>query len=310
MISDPSRVGTTVKLPAGVTHRLIRHYGPSIRPWLASASRRATAMAVVWNVELDGFHDDGWTSVLAHGHTDEGQPVMMKLVPSQSRFSSELAALTHWATDGPSTVLRHDRAQQALLLRAIGDAPGGGHRPADHQLRVAAAIPSLHARPASATTNVPALADNFVREIRPRLLSIHRGTLGASIPIHRLIRASEWSLRGNQTPVVLHADLYEANVLFDTDGTPVFIDPRGLRGPAAFDWAFWCAFYSPAGLDERLALASRISMIDRRLILTWVAVVGLNGLAHQIKTDDRDGARRSLALLRTPEVQSHLRGQP
>ncbi|GAB1645523.1 aminoglycoside phosphotransferase family protein [Krasilnikovia sp. MM14-A1259] len=300
-----------MKLPAGVTYRLTQHYGPSIRPWLASAPRQATEMAACWNVELDGFHDDGWTSVLAHGYTGGGQPVMMKLIPSQSRFSSELAALTHWATDGPSTVLHHDRAQRILLLRAIGGAPGGGPRPADHQLRVAAAMPSLHARPAPATTDLPALADNFVREIRPRLLAIHRrGTLGTSIPIDRLIRACEWSLRGNQTPVVLHADLYEANVLFDTAGVPVFIDPRGLRGPAAFDWAFWCAFYSPTGLDERLALAGRTSGIDRRLVLTWVAVVALNGLAHQINTDDRDGARRSLALLRTPAVQSHLREQP
>jgi fructosamine-3-kinase len=30
--------------------------------------------------------------------------------------------------------------------------------------------------------------------------------------------------------VMLHADLYKENVLFDTSGAPVCIDPRGRRG--------------------------------------------------------------------------------
>lgn len=297
------------RLPVGVKHRLAQHYGPPIRPWLTTVTKRAAEVAAGWDVELDGFHDGGWTSALAVGHTSDGQAVIIKLVPSPQRFHSELTALTHWADDAVGTVLQYDRAQRAMLLRAIGGRPGGAARPADHQNRVAAALPSLHARPAP-TTGLLDLSEHFARDIRPKLLAIrHRGTLGVAIPIGALVRATEWALRAQHRPVVLHGDLYEVNVLFDTNGAPVFIDPRGMRGPAVFDWAFWCAFYSPDGLDDRLALATRIGRIDPRLALTWVAVVALNGLLHQLATGDQEGARRSLALLRTPAVQSHLRRQ-
>lgn len=298
------------RLPVGVKHRLAQHYGPPIRPWLTTVTKRAADVAAGWDVELDSFHDGGWTSVLAVGHTRDGQAVIIKLVPSPQRFRSELTALTHWADDTVGTLLRYDRAQRALLLRAIGGRAGGAARPADHQARVAAVLPSLHARPAPPTTDLPDLANHFARDIRPKLLAIrHRGTLGVSVPIGALVRATEWALRIEKRAVVLHADLYEVNVLFDATGVPVFIDPRGMRGPAVFDWAFWCAFYSPDGLDNRIALAAKIGRVDPRLVLTWVAVVALNGLLHQIGTGDQEGARRSLALLRAPAVQSHLRRQ-
>ena len=209
------------------------------------APSRAVDVAERWDVDLHGFHDAGWTSVLAFGTTSGGRAVMLKLVPSRSRFLAELASLTHWTDAHTCAVLRHDRTHHALLLSAVGHQAGGASRPADHQARVAEAMPSLHRSAAPSISVVPDLAESFTRDVEPRLLASHHLPLLSRVaPVEAVISAARAALRKPGKPVMLHADLYESNVLFNGSGNPVFIDPRGLRGPATYDWAFWSAFYS------------------------------------------------------------------
>ncbi|HEY8914660.1 aminoglycoside phosphotransferase family protein [Lacisediminihabitans sp.] len=75
--------------------------------------------------------------------------------------------------------------------------------------------------------------------------------------------------------VVLHGDIHHANVL-DFDGRWLVIDPKGLIGDRAFDYAN--IFCNPdtetavANFPRRLAIVSEQSGIDRQTMRAWITV--------------------------------------
>ena len=64
------------------------------------------------------------------------------------------------------------------------------------------------------------------------------------------------------TPVALHGDLHHENVVHGARGW-LAIDPKGLRGDAAFDAANW--FYNPWGQDALHRQAERIAALAQVL---------------------------------------------
>ncbi len=88
-------------LPSGTIRRLTTHYGPRVATWLRSAPDLVFRIATRYDLSFQGFHDAGWTSVVATATTrvDE-QLVIIKAVPDARRFAREATVLTHWRGNG------------------------------------------------------------------------------------------------------------------------------------------------------------------------------------------------------------------
>ncbi len=291
-------------LPSGTIRRLTTHYGPRVATWLRSAPDLVFRIATRYDLSFQGFHDAGWTSVVATATTrvDE-QLVIIKAVPDARRFAREATVLTHWRGNGSCRLLHADRTDRVLLLPAVGQV-GGTRLPADHQARAAAVIPLLHARPAAAHPDVSELACSFRQRIAARLMaSPHLNRLCEPDALRNLIRMGHAVLDRAEAAVMLHADLYRENLLFDTDGAPAWIDPRGRRGPAEYDWAFWAVLYDRGGFTVRLKIATDVGEVDRQALLTWVAITAADGLHYHLEVDDRSAAQEMLAILTSTVVQ-------
>ncbi|HEX3786101.1 MAG TPA: aminoglycoside phosphotransferase family protein [Pseudonocardiaceae bacterium] len=298
-------------LPSGVIRRLIDHLGDQAHEWLHGAPDRLAGVAARWRVNVSGYHDAGWTSVVAAGRDSVGRPVIIKLLPETERFRQERATLEHWAGAGVCRLLAADEDAQALLIESVTEIPGGAMRPPDHVERVAAAIHRLHQQLVRADIGcpVPLLTDYYLNEVVSRISqrAVHWGKVVGPAQVDCALALCRDLCAGKRPLAMLHADLYSENVLFNEQGDPVFIDPHPKIGSAAFDWAFWCVYYVPtAGFEERVELCRHHTPCDMDEVLAWVLTLAVDGALYYLDTKDAT-ADAMLAVLDSPVLVSLLR---
>src|SRR6266702_2167461 len=256
----PGRTGMVAlasRLPEGAVVRLTEHYGRDVSEWLGRAEQIVAGAAARWNVRLAGFHDAGWTSVVGVGRDQRDRLVVLKALPETERYRQERDALDHWAGNGVCRTLAADDGDQILMIEAVGDAPGGAARPAEHARRVAEALPLLHRVSTTPGGAVPLLTDYYLDTVIPRIerRAADRARSVGPTHVRRAVSLSRDLCAATGQVMMLHSDLYAENVLFDRARRAVFIDPHAKVGSPAFDWAFWCVYYVPtAGFAERVAL--------------------------------------------------------
>lgn len=236
---------------------------------------------------------------MAFGTGEGGRGVLIKALPDGARYQRERAALAHWREAPVNRLLAFDDTDHLFLLEAVGGVPGGVARPVDHQRRVAAALSRLHRSAASVDGPVPLLTDYYLNTVMPRVE--RRGTrFGHIVGADRVARCIELSHRLCARPAflsMLHADLYAENVLFDSDGEPVFVDPHAQIGSPAFDWAFWCVYYLPtSGFTDRVALCREYAQDELEEALAWSVTLAVDGALYYLDTGD-DRVSAMLAVL-------------
>ena len=149
---------------------------------------------------------------------------------------------------------------------------------------VATAIQRIHSLGrGSPSPEVPRLADFLHETVMPRVRQRMQALdLGAQEALVQEAFQEFENLR--EVPdrsTVLHADLYPENVIFDGGGQPCLIDPHPLRGDAVFDWAFWTVYHGlEQGMADRLAAASRTSLIPVPEIMPWCRALAVDGLLY------------------------------
>lgn len=275
-------------VPAGCRERLVSHYGPAVGGWLKRVPRKLAEAARRCEVRLAGYHNAGCASVLAVGSTGDGQPVVLKAWYSRVRYRRELAALRAWPRGvAPGLIAAADDLAVAAM-GLIAGRPGGARRPRHEAQAVALALGHLH-RASRAPDGLPQLRDYVEDTIRPRIAQ--RSRLGTDIPTPLLAAIDRVDADG-LPPVLLHADLYRENVLFTEQGRPVFCDPLPMVGTAAFDWAFWVAYYDLAADPvARLRLAVQIGRIPVARLVPWCVTLCVDGLLYYRDTDDPRATR-------------------
>ncbi|MGH3427377.1 MAG: phosphotransferase, partial [Mycobacteriales bacterium] len=136
-------------------------------------------------------------------------------------------------------------------------------------------------------TAYPKLYDYLSGTVEPRVLQRLR-RYGSELPR----RCVDLGLAAVPAPtaaskVLLHADLYAENILFDQVGKPVFLDPLPIVGDVAFDWAFFIVYYDHAADPvTRLRAASKASGLGVSALLPWCLRLGLDGLLYYHDTAD------------------------
>jgi streptomycin 6-kinase len=65
-------------VPSRVRSRLTAHYGPAGDAWLRNVPALLSEVERQWDLQMLGYHDAGWASVLAVMHKPSGERVMVK----------------------------------------------------------------------------------------------------------------------------------------------------------------------------------------------------------------------------------------
>jgi streptomycin 6-kinase len=253
-----------------------------------------------WHLSIDGAVFETATSTLVPAHTATGQPVMVKVShhDEERRGSALLAA---WSGRGAARVL--EREDDAVLIeRATGPrslvamSMSGSDAAATGVLCATAAV--LHE--ASGAVLDSAQPPELV-PLRTwfRQLFAHADDL---TPLHRQGAEFAVALLDTERDVVaLHGDLHHGNVLDfgERERGWLAIDPKGLLGERAFDYANLCCNPSHAFALEPGRLEARFSAVtdaaalpsDRfaqwlvawcALSSTWLALDGDTGAAASI----------------------------
>jgi streptomycin 6-kinase len=266
---------------AGCRQRLVDHYGDEATGWLEQVPSLLAAAARSWGLQLLEYHDAGHASALALAITDDGRQVLLKAWYDRHRYQAETAALEHWEPVNGCLLRAHDVSQAVACLELVGNGPGGGARPVDDQRRVAAALAQLHDRPMP-DRSFPDLLGHVGMVVEPRIRQ-RAGWFGDRLPLEclelGLTALDRLTLAGRRT--LLHADLYQENVVFDSASRPVFLDPLPMTGPAIFDWAFFVVYFDLARDPiTRLQLATEASGIPVTQLLPWCLMLSLDGLLY------------------------------
>lgn len=252
-----------------------------------------------WNLSLMSYHDAGHASAVALAMAPDGSRLVLKAWVEPIRYRHETAALRVWAGGPTANVVHAADDLSVAALELVGGQPGGDERPVRETQAVAAAVHRLHILGRrTPEPGVPSLAGFLHEVVLPRVhhrmgildLDSHEGL--AREVRHELADLSEVPAR----TTVLHADLYEENVIFDVERRPRLIDPHPVEGDAVFDWAFWSVYYDlERGMADRLATAARISRIPVPEITPWCRALALDGLLYY--TEIGDPARPKIAAV-------------
>jgi streptomycin 6-kinase len=224
-----------------------------------------------------------------------GSPAMLKVaVHPEERRGNRL--MTRWDGNGAARVLTH--AGDAILMEraaqgiSLADLARGG-RDDEASRIICATVVRLHAHESPPQELVKDLVPltRWFEALKPAA-DRHGGILR-----HCATTASEL-LATPQAVMVLHGDIHHGNVLdFGPRGWLV-IDPKGLIGERAFDYAnLFCnpdaeTATSPGRLARQVDVVATAAALDRSRLLRWIlAYAGLSA-AFAIE----DGASPTAAL--------------
>ncbi|KVL58194.1 3'-kinase [Burkholderia cepacia] len=200
------------------------------------------------------------------------RPAMLKVATCDEERRGN-ALMTWWNGHGAAQVWQHD--SDAILLERAQPAPSlaqlsaSGHD--DDTMRIACGVVArLHAHraPEAEPASVVPLHDWF------RSLLSH--DVGNDVLRRSATIARELLAGPTVDEVVLHGDIHHDNMLHFGDRGWLAIDPKGLRGDRAFDYAnLFCnpaheIAVDPARFTQRVVCVADAARLDRRRLLQWI----------------------------------------
>ena len=272
---------------------------------MSMADADLKAWLLRWALTPDGpAFETRFGSRLVPVLTGSGQPAMLKVAGHPEEVAGG-ALMAWWDGCGAAAVIA--REDEAILLerleggRSLGAiARNGGD---DEATRVLCGVAAgLHApRPgAPPATLVP--LDAWFAALWPASVT-HGGVFATAAAIARDL------LDDPREAVVLHGDLHHGNVL---DGGPrgwLAIDPKGLLGERAFEFAN--LFRNP---DADLALAPgrmarqadvvvQATRVEAPRLLRWILAYAGLGAAWSLQSGHDDDAKAGLEIARAAEAE-------
>jgi len=246
---------------------IARHFGETGRAWLAELPAVIEDLARRWRLEVGPPLHGGLMSAVHIVTRADGSSAVLKVGGPWSPRLDEALALRTWDGGPTPALLESDTESGALLLErvepgtAIGDAA-----PAD----VARLLRSLHVRPP--LDRLPTLGEL----VHDRLVSAR--------PTGRTDDKLAWAFakvaeleQGAPTPVLLHGDLDERNLLHCKQRGVAAIDPWPCLGDPAYDAGHWVHGNRRPGRRARLDAIAAATGLPRERVRDWAAVVGVHG---------------------------------
>ncbi|MFI2752341.1 aminoglycoside phosphotransferase family protein [Cellulomonas sp. P22] len=285
---------------------------PAGAAWVAALPGLVARAVERWDLVPGEPFPDGAAAWTAPVRRADGTEAVLKIVLPHDEARHEAAALREWAGRGTVRLLAHEPSDWALLLERVrpGRPLTASTLPADDRLRAAAAVHrTLTGLPVGpGLDDVPHLVD-VCRDWAPTLLDrAGRAAVEGEIDVDGgLVASAHGLLLALPVPgaadVVLHGDLNPGNLLEGPDGRWVAIDPKPVRGDAAFDlWPLLEQVDPPFRasdparvLGERTALLADELGLEVQRIAAWAfARCTESALWRWDELGDLTGAQREL----------------
>jgi streptomycin 6-kinase len=233
-----------------------------------------------------------------------GTPAMLKL-PHEAEERAGMAVLAWYGGVGAARVLRAD-ANAVLMERLAADVSlvtVAEHDDAAGTRILCDVIAALHRRHTPPPPPVISMRQRF------ESLADAAATPGPHRPIFERAQAVAERLVGAPAPhVVLHGDVHHENVLHDPARGWVAIDPKGVLGNRAFDYA--AIFYNPTAalalqpgqLRARAAIIAEVAGFPIGDVLAWAFAGAALSACWSIESGE--SAATALAVAAIAEAES------
>jgi len=250
-------VAPTLVLPPGLTSQAA--LGEDWASWLDRLPRRLQDLLEAWELTLDG--DEVWhgfcSAVLPVTTPTGGRAVLKVSFDGDDEGLHEGLALQHWSGRHTVRLLRADPTRRALLLERLTRTDLTSLPDLEACAVVAGLYPSLHTPALPQLRTVTSYVGGWLDDL---------AAAGTDVPLPRRLVQQSLALGRDlvadaaSTGVVVHGDLHYENVLADSDGTWVVIDPKPMSGDAHYEpapmlWNRW---------DEVLAAPDVRTAVRRR----------------------------------------------
>lgn len=242
--SGDGRTATAPEVPVGLVRATTDREGDAGVAWLTALPALVTRLLTAWDWAVDGPPTHGQVALVLPVRRGDARAVLKVSFPHPGN-RSEPHALRTFDGNGAVRLLAADHDAFAMLLERAGPETLGSVASADDAVEIAGELARRLAVPAPHTA--PALADatdGWLDELDRQVAALP-GVLSDAV----LGRARE-TIRGlaaDTTTTMLHGDLHVGNVLRAEREPWLAIDPKGLRGTAAYD-AFTVAAARPGEL--------------------------------------------------------------
>ncbi len=297
-----------MKLPQPFIENIIRIWGDQGSVWLKELPDLIKFFSIQWQLNDVKTFDNLSFNYVAKAYSNYyNQPVVLKIGIPSPEFLNEALAVEYYGGNGCVRLLKFDQQKSAMLLELIQ--PGTTVQswfPADDDKAVEIAsqvMKKLHSRAITDPSDFQTIDQWFslfdTLEV-PEDLKKH-------ITKARLL-ADELK-QTVQVHYLLHGDLHHDNILLDSKGNGIAIDPKGVVGEQAYEvGAFMCnpAELSaqsdyPAIIARRLDLFSTFLSIDRNRLANacYVRVILSACWSVQDKGDWRDDVRFAELILQS-----------
>jgi streptomycin 6-kinase len=244
-----------------------RALGEEGRAWLSTLPELRERVASEWSLRTGAELAGGSLAWTCEAWTEDGSEAVLKLGPPWPRVADEIAALRAWDGVGAPRLLRADVARHALLLERVRP---GAHPDPGSAVEVAALLRALHVAPPA---GLPPLGETVRRRLR------RAADDGRASP-----EKFAWALdtverleRDPPSPVLVHGDLDERNLLTCERRALVAIDPLPCVGDPSYDAAYWVHANRRPGRRARLEALLGASGLPRERVRDWAGVIGVHG---------------------------------
>lgn len=225
-------------VPDEIAATLLAHRGPEAREWVRQLPDILDDCARRWSLMLGEPLTPLSFNYVARATRADGTPAVLKLGPGDiPDFDMEGEALRHCAGHGAVTLLEMERSASgcAMLLERIEPGlPLTTVEDDERAVSIAAGVMRHLWRPAPERHGFPTIARWALG------LEQHRARYGGSGPIPARLFDHAVALYRElgatmRTPVLLHGDLHQENILSATREPWLAIDPKGLVGEPAYE---------------------------------------------------------------------------
>ncbi len=237
-------------------HTITSVFGTRGKQWLNELPTIIDQCAQMWQLtDLKPVDALTYNYVLSGNMLNK--PIVLKIRCDHQALEKEVAMLHAYANYGAVKVIAHNYDLGVVLLeRIIPGNPLSSLFPHDDRIATAIAaqlVQRIHQAPVAATANLPTL-----EQLLPTFDKEPDG-LKPWIDRARILRSR--LLSSTTTPVLLHGDFHQDNILASADEQWIIIDPEGVIGNPIYD----IAVYMRNPLDKLITTQHSTAIITNRL---------------------------------------------
>lgn len=244
--------------------------------WLQELPNTLEKLQQDWQIELEDPFENSYCNYVAQGKTKNGNGAVLKVSFPDREFYREINYLKLQKEGPVPKVLQVDESIPAILLEKISPAQTLDTVEEDEAITIAASLMERLWKKAAAPSDFRSLDELYQDFLRLTETPPMNTLFSADI----LKKAQDAYIFLNENPeedFLLHGDLHQFNMIFDSTKGWTVIDPSGIIGEKAYEVATFLRNPPAIGSDPRLKdiltnriyTFSRILGLDPKRVYLW-----------------------------------------